>query len=41
MWEDFPTYDQIAVLQWVHDHLAAFGGDPDQVTIMGKSWGFP
>ena len=36
---NYGIFDQIAALQWVRENICAFGGNPDNITIMGQSAG--
>ena len=37
--ENYYLYDQITAIKWVRDNIASFGGNPEEITIIGQSAG--
>ena len=36
---NFGLYDQLAAIKWIRNNIEAFGGNPDNITVMGQSAG--
>ena len=36
---NYGLHDMVFGLNWIHEHIADFGGDPEKITVMGQSAG--
>lgn len=36
---NYATLDQVAALHWLRENVAAFGGNPNLITLMGQGYG--
>ena len=36
---NYAILDQVAALHWLKENIAAFGGDPSEVTLLGQGYG--
>ena len=36
---NYALLDQVAALHWIKENIEPFGGDPNQVTLMGQGYG--
>ena len=36
---NYALLDQVAALHWIKENIEAFGGDPQEVTLLGQGYG--